>query len=166
MIPEYYKKYIDFSTKGRADIREIFENPKVFSNLIKDMIKLFKDIKFDKVIGIDALGFVLASPIALKLKKPLVFVRKEGKLPGLKKDKARISFIDYQKRKTMEILKKSINKNERVLIVDEWIETGGQVKAIIGLIESLGGKVAGIGVINADKKAKPLFDKYNLRSLI
>lgn len=168
MIKNYYRKYIDFNARPRADISEIFENPMVFSNLIRDLVVMFKDIKIDKVVGMDAMGFLLASPIALKMKKPLVLVRKEGKLPGLKKDIARISFVDYQHKKTMEVLRKSINKGDRILIIDEWVETGGQVKGVIKLIEGLGGKIVGIGVLNADRKnrAVKLLDKYNLRSLI
>jgi len=168
MNKNYYRKYIDFETKRRADMSEIFENPKVFSNLINDMVALFNGIKIDKVIGMDAFGFILASPIALKLKKPLTLARKGGKLPGLKKDISKISIIDYQCNKIIEIPKKSIKKGDRVLIIDEWIKTGGQMAGVIKLIEKLGGRVVGIGTINADenKGARKLFNKYNLKSII
>ncbi|MBR9701303.1 adenine phosphoribosyltransferase [Candidatus Pacearchaeota archaeon] len=168
MKSDYYKRYIDVNTKRKADISELFQNPKVFSNLISDMVALFRGIKIDKVIGIDAYGFVLAAPMALKLKKPLVLVRKEGKLPGLQKNIARVSIVDYKERKIMEVLRKSIKKGDRVLIVDEWIESGGQMKGVVKLLERLGAKIVGIGVINADRKKCPriLLDKYNLQSLI
>ena len=59
-----YKKYINMKTKGRCDVTPIFENSKVFSNLISDMIKPFTKTGIDKIAGIDALGFVLAGAIA------------------------------------------------------------------------------------------------------
>ncbi|MAG76041.1 MAG: adenine phosphoribosyltransferase [Colwelliaceae bacterium] len=162
----YYNKKINRKTKGRCDVTPLFEDPTVFSRLVSDLIKPFSKTKYNKVAGLDALGFVLASAVSLKTKKPLVLIRKEGKLPGLKKTST--SFIDYSRhKKTFEINKSSISKGDRVLIVDEWIETGTQAKAAIKLIEKLGGKVAGIAVINADlnKKTKILFDKYNLKPL-
>ena len=83
-------------------------------------------------------------------------------------DKVKISIIDYQCNKIIEIPKKSIKKGDRVLIIDEWIETGGQMAGVIKLIEKLGGRVVGIGTINADenKGARKLFNKYNLKSII
>lgn len=167
MKSEYYRKYISFETKGRSDISGILANPDVFENMIKDLIKSFRG--FDKIAAIDALGFILGGAMAFESKKPLVLIRKGGKLPNLDKDIVRKSFVDYTKTtKSFEMTKNSITKGDRVLIVDEWIETGSQVKAAISLIEGLGGKVAGITTINADKNenTKVLFDKYNLKSLI
>jgi adenine phosphoribosyltransferase len=167
MKSEYFKKYISFETKGKSDISPLLANPEAFNNMIKDLIKPFKD--FDKIAAIDALGFILGGAVAFKVKKPLILIRKEGKLPNLDKDIIRESFLDYTKtNKSFEITKKSITKGDKVLIVDEWIETGAQLKAAISLIESLGGKVIGISTLNADKneQTKILFDKYNLKSLI
>jgi len=78
------------------------------------------------------------------------------------------SFVDYSKnRKTFEINKNSIKKGDRVLIVDEWIETGTQLKASIKLVEKLGGEVIGISALNVDKndKTRLLFEKYNLKPI-
>ena len=166
MISEYYDKYIDFETKGRSDIGPLLANPKAFNNMIKDLIKPFNN--FDKIAAIDALGFILGGAMAFKAKKPLILIRKEGKLPNLDKEVVKSSFIDYTKTtKSFEITRNSINKGDKVLIVDEWIETGAQLKAAISLIEGLGGKVIGISTLNADKneQTKILFEKYNLKSL-
>ena len=120
------------------------------------------------VAGLDAFGFILGAPIALKLKKSFVPIRKGGKLPGIKGTIIRTSFIDYsKKRKSLEISTNAIKKGDKVLIVDEWIETGTQMKAAIRLIEKLGGTVIGISVLCSHKnaKTKPLFDKYNCQAI-
>lgn len=162
----YYDKYINKKTKIRYDVTPIFGNPKVFSNLVNDLIKPFRKTKFDKIVGLDALGFIIGGAISNKLKIGFVPVRKGEKLPGLKKIKT--SFIDYtKKKKTFEMNKGSIKKGDKILIVDEWIETGSQVKAAIKLIEKQGGKVIGISAIAAHKepKTKILFERYNCKAI-
>jgi adenine phosphoribosyltransferase len=124
---EYYDKFINKRTIGRYDVTPLFKDPKVFANLISDLIKLFKKDSFDVIVGIDALGFIIGGAMAHKLKKGLVLVRKGGKLPAIGGTIIRTSFRDYTKtKKTLEMNLGSIKKNERVLIVDEWIETGSQ----------------------------------------
>jgi len=165
---DYYEKYINKNTTGRYDVTPLFENAEVFSRLIDDLIEPFKDTKFDKIVGLDALGFVLGGAMAIKMKKGFVPLRKGGRLPGVKGTVARTSFVDYSKnRKTFEVNKNSIKKDDKVLIVDEWIETGTQVKASIRLIEKLGGKVIGISTLNVDKnnKTRLFFQKYNLKPI-
>lgn len=165
---DYYDKHINKNTTGRYDVTPLFENPEVFSRLIGDLIEPFKNIKFNKIVGLDALGFVLGGAIAIRMKKGFVPVRKEGKLPGVEGTVVRTSFVDYSKNsKTFEINRNSIKKGDKVLIVDEWIETGTQLKASIKLIEKLGGKVIGISALNIDKndKTRLLFEKYNLQPI-
>lgn len=165
---EYYDKKINKRTKGRYDITPIFQEYESFNNLINDIIKPFKNKKIDKVVGLDALGFIVGSAIALKLKKGLVVMRKDGKLPGIKGTKIKTSFVDYSKKnKSFEMNKGSIKKGEKILIADEWIETGTQVKAAIKLIEKQGGKVTGITSLVAEKteRTKTLFDNYDCKAI-
>jgi len=169
---DYYKKFIT-DHPFRSDVTNLFENPKVFNNLINDLIKPFKKEKIDKIVALDALGFVLGGAIAYKLSVPLVLARKGGKLPHNKKDLAKVLFWDYTKRlgenqkKSIEIKKSSIRKGDKVLIVDEWIETGTQLKAVIKIVEKLGGQIIGISTMCADKnkKTKILFNEFNCRAL-
>ncbi len=164
----YYDRHINKNTTGRCDVTPLFENPEVFARLIDDLIEPFKDIEFDKIVGLDALGFVLGGAMAIRMKKGFVPLRKGGKFPGVKGTVVKTSFVDYsKKRKTFEMNKNSIKKDEKVLIVDEWIETGTQVKASIRLIEKLGGKVIGISTLNVDKndKTRILFEEYNLKAI-
>ena len=165
---KYYSKFINKKTKGRYDVTPIFKNPKVFSNLTTDLIKPFKKVKFNKIASLDALGFIIGGVISNKLKVGFVPIRKGGNLPGIKGTLIKIHFTDYtKKRKSLEMNKSSIKKGDRVLIVDEWIETGSQIKAAIKLIEQQSGKVVGITTLNAEKnpKTRILFEKYNCKSI-
>lgn len=164
----YYDNYVNKKTKLRYDVTPIFQNPQVFSNLINDLIKPFKEKKFNVIVGLDALGFIIGGAMAHKLKVSFVPVRKGGKLPGIKGTVIKTSFIDYSKeKKTFEMNKGAIKKGNKVLIVDEWIETGSQVKSAIKLIEKQGGKIIGITTLCAHKtpKTKILFEKYNCKSI-
>ncbi len=168
MSYEYYDNYINKKTKGRYDATPIFGNPKVFTNLLDDLAGPFKKDKIDKIAGLEALGFIIGGALAIKLKIGFIPVRKGGKLPGIRGTVIRKSFTDYSKtKKSFEISKSSIKKGERILIVDEWIETGAQVKAAIWLIEKLGGKVAGVSALcsHANKSTRELFDRYNLKAI-
>lgn len=165
---EYYYKYINKKTRNRYDATPIFANPKVFSNLVTDLTRPFRNVKLDKIVGLDALGFILGGAISERLKVGFVPVRKGGKLPGVKGSVIKTSTIDYtKKKKTFEMNKGSIKRGDRVLIVDEWIETGSQVKAAIKLVEKQGGKVIGVSALCAEKtpKTKVLFYKYNCKAI-
>tara|TARA_Y100000310_G_scaffold333646_1_gene411617 strand:- start:1659 stop:2177 length:519 start_codon:yes stop_codon:yes gene_type:complete len=164
----YYEKFVNKNTKGRYDVVPLFGKPEVFSNLIGDLIKPFKKVKIDKVVGLDSLGFVIGSAVAFKLKKGFVAVRKGGRSPGVKGTVLKVNFKDYSKKnKVFEINKNLIKKRDRILIVDDWIESGEQMKAAIKLIEKLSGEVVGISVLRAHrtKETEVLFDKYNCKAI-
>lgn len=168
MDSNYYMNFIVYEGKLRSDITPIFENKVAFSNLINDLIKPFNNEKIDKIVALDALGFVLGSAMANKLGVGLVLARKGGKLPRKKNNLFKQSFIDYTKtKKSFEISKNSIKAGERVLIVDEWIETGAQINAVIKIIEKAQGGIVGISVFSAENnnKTKTLFNKYNLKTI-
>ena len=166
---EYYDKYINKETKNRYDVTPIFENPVVFSKLLNDLIKPFKEIGFDKIAGLDALGFIIGGALAQKTKVGFIAIRKGGKLPGIKNTVLKTSsFVDYTNTsKSFEINKSSIKKGDKILLVDEWIETGTQMKAAIKLIEELGGEIIGISALcsHKNKQTEVLFDKYNLKAI-
>jgi len=166
---EYYDQYINKKTKGRYDITPIFENPEVFSNLLNDLIKPFKDSKFDKIASLDALGFVIGGALAQKKNTGFICIRKNGKLPGINNTVLKTSsFIDYTNTsKSFEINKSSVKEGGKILLVDEWIETGTQIKSAIKLIEELGGEIIGISSLcsHKNKQTKILFNKYNLKSI-
>jgi adenine phosphoribosyltransferase len=98
----------------------------------------------DKVVGIEARGFILAAPVALALGAGFVPVRKAGKLPG--RTHAVSYALEYGEA-TLEIHADSIVAGERVLVVDDVLATGGTVAATRELVERCGGEVAGVAVL-------------------
>jgi adenine phosphoribosyltransferase len=162
-----YLELIDTHTQGnRNDVTPLFADPGAFADLIDDLAEPFRGEPFEYVAGIDALGFILGAALALKLGKGFLPLRKGGKLPV-----AVISreFSDYSGQvKTLELRQGMIKAGDRVLLADEWIETGAQVKAAIGLIESQGGIVFGIASINIDNnlQTESLMKKYRFHVLL
>lgn len=148
-----YLHLIDIHTLGpRCDVTPLFAHPAAFAQLVMDLSYPFQSIPVDFVAGIDALGFILGTAIAIHLQKGFIPIRKAGKLPveTVKRD-----FIDYSgSKKILEIRKGILPESANVLLVDEWIETGAQVQAAIALVEAEGGVVVGITTINID--ANPL----------
>ena len=140
-IPDYPKKGILF-----RDITTLIKNAEAFSYTNEKIIELSSKITFDKVAAIESRGFVFAAPLSHQLRKPFILLRKKNKLPA---DTHSVDFeLEYGKA-TVEVHKDSIQKDEKVLIIDDLIATGGTAEAAAKLVEISGGKVAGfIFVIN------------------
>ncbi len=164
----YYDRLINKRTRGRYDVTPVFADPRAFKNLVTDLLRPFKNTRFNKVASLDALGFIIGGAVAIKRKAGFVAVRKGGMLPGVPGTVIREPFVDYSKKKKhFEINRNAVKKGDRVLIVDEWIETGAQARAAIRLIERRGGKVVGIACLctERNKGTRILFDKYNCRPI-
>ena len=140
-IPDYPKKGILF-----RDITTLIKNPDAFNFSIDKIVDISKKIKFDKISAIESRGFVFASAVSYKLKKPLIMMRKKNKLPA---ERHSVDFeLEYGKA-TIEVHKDSISENDSVLIIDDLIATGGTADAAAKLVEISKGKVAAfIFVIN------------------
>ncbi|MBN2508749.1 MAG: adenine phosphoribosyltransferase [Spirochaetales bacterium] len=141
------RKVPDFPKPGILfyDITSILTNPEAFRFCIEEMKKRYGHTAVDRVAAVEARGFLFAAPFAKELGKPLVLLRKKGKLPG----------ETISKRFTLEygedeihVQKADVVPGENVLIVDDLIATGGTLKASAEIIEQAGAKVCGIfGVI-------------------
>ena len=140
-IQDYPKKGILF-----RDITTLIKEPKAFNFAIDKIFEISKKIEFDKVSAIESRGFIFASTISYLANKPLVLLRKKNKLPA---ERHSIDFqLEYGKA-TIEVHKDSIEKNEKILVIDDLIATGGTAEAAAKLIEISGGSVAGfIFIIN------------------
>ena len=151
-IPDYPKKGILF-----RDITTLIKNESAFSETINQIVERSKKFKFTKIAAIESRGFVFASAVSYILKKPFILLRKKNKLP------AETHSIDFKLEygtATMEVHKDSIEKNDKVLLIDDLIATGGTAEAAAKLIEVSKGEVAGfVFVIN-------LFDLGGCDSLI
>jgi len=161
-IPNYPKKGILF-----RDITTLIKNAEAFKYTNDKIIELAKRIEFDKVAAIESRGFVFASTVSYQLKKPFILLRKKNKLP------AEVHSIDFELeygKATIEVHKDSIEKKEKILIIDDLIATGGTADAAAKLIEISGGQVAAfIFVINLyDLPGNNLLKKkgYKTESLI
>ena len=161
-IPNYPKKGILF-----RDITTLIKNKDAFSETIDQIIERSKKYNFDKIAAIESRGFVFASAISYILKKPFIMLRKKNKLP------ADVHSIDFELEygtATIEVHKDSIERNEKVLIIDDLIATGGTAEAAAKLVEISKGKVAAfIFVINLFDLGgcKSLLDKsYKIENLI
>jgi adenine phosphoribosyltransferase len=126
-IPDYPKKGILF-----RDITSLIENTRAFNYALKKMHMISKKINHTKIAGIESRGFIFASALAYLNKKPLVLLRKKNKLPGKKiSQKFKLEYgID-----TIEVHKSSLNKKDKVIIVDDLIATGGTALASAKLIK-------------------------------
>jgi adenine phosphoribosyltransferase len=163
----YYDRLIG-KTPHRYDVTPIFENPAVFQNLVRDLMSQISRIAFDKVVAIDSLGFILGAAIAIDQEKPLILLRKGGKLPYESSKIVRVSLKDYSETvKALEMRKGAVSRGDSILLADEWVETGSQVRAAIKILRKQQAKVVGIVAISADRnrKTKMLFEKYHLTTL-
>ena len=161
-IPDYPKKGILF-----RDITTLIKDSDAFNYTNDKIIGLAKKIEFDKVAAIESRGFVFASTVSYSLKKPFILLRKKNKLP------AEVHSVDFELeygKATIEVHKDSIEKNEKILVIDDLIATGGTAEAAAKLIEISGGQVASfIFVINLyDLPGNNLLKKkgYKTESLI
>ena len=140
-IPDYPKKGILF-----RDITTLIKDENAFEETINQIIERSKKYNFTKIAAIESRGFVFASAVSFVLKKPFIMLRKKNKLP------ADVHSVDFELEygtATIEVHKDSINKEDKVLIVDDLIATGGTADAAAKLVEISKGKVAAfIFVIN------------------
>ena len=140
-IKDYPKKGILF-----RDITTLIKNEKAFTKCIDEIVDKSKKFKFDKIAAIEARGFVFASAVSYILKKPFILLRKKNKLPA---DSYAVDFQLEYGTATMEVHKDSIEKDDKVLLIDDLIATGGTAEAAAKLIEISKGKVSGfVFVIN------------------
>jgi adenine phosphoribosyltransferase len=132
-IPNFPQEGIIF-----RDITSLLQNPDGFNLAIEGLREKLAGVEFDSVAGLDARGFLFASPIAYTEHKGLIPVRKKGKLP---RETVSQSYALEYGTAEVEIHTDSVKPNDRVVIIDDLIATGGTIEATIKLVERLGGKV-------------------------
>lgn len=145
----WYLDIMSPNTKGKKfawlDPTSIYINGDAFHDLLDDLISDLASVKCDVVAGLDAMGFVLGSALATRLKVGFLPIRKAGKLCV---DTDSVAFSNYSGRtQHMEMRKPAFSAGTKVLLVDQWVETGGTVDGAIRLIERQGGTVAGLVTI-------------------
>ena len=147
-LKKYIRSVIDYPKKGILfrDITTLIKEPGAFNYSIDKIIEISKKVQFTKIAAIESRGFVFASAVSYITKKPFILLRKKNKLPA---ERFSVDFELEYGRATIEVHKDSIDKKDKVLIIDDLIATGGTAEAAAKLVELAGGKVAGfIFVIN------------------
>ena len=133
------------------DPSTIYISASAFHALVDDLIAPFESSNIDVVAGFDAMGFVLGSAIATRLGKGFLTIRKAGKVPV---ETDVVDFVNYSGRtQQMEMRKPAFAPGTRVLLVDQWVETGGTMDAGIRLLERQGGVIAGIATVCVEETA-------------
>ncbi len=145
-LKKYIRNIPDFPKKGIIfrDITPLLKNPKAFKFAILKLLEYFKTKKIDKIVSIEARGFILGSCLAYQLGCGFIPVRKKGKLPyktiSVEYD------LEYGK-DILEIHEDAIEKNDKIVIIDDVLATGGTSFAVSKLVEKCGGKVVGLGFL-------------------
>ena len=143
-LREHIRDIADYPQPGVVfrDITPLLGRAAAFGRAVDDLVYLFHDVPVDRVVGIESRGFIVAAPVAYRLRAGFVPVRKAGKLPWAV---AREEYdLEYGTDK-LEIHRDAIHPGERILIVDDVLATGGTAAATSRLVETLGGVVVGLG---------------------
>ena len=166
----WYLNIMSPNTKGEKfawlDPTSIYINTNAFIDLLDDLLDDLEEIDCDVIAGIDAMGFVLGSALAARLRKGFLPIRKAGKLCV---DTKKVDFVNYSKRNQfMEIRFPAFEAGTKVIIVDQWVETGGTMGAAIKLIEQQGGLVKGVIAlaIEENDNTKKLRNNYKCFSAV
>lgn len=159
-IPDFPKPGILFK-----DITTLLKDKQAFKQAIDALVDKYKNKKIDKVVAVEARGFMLGGAVAYRLGVGFVPVRKKGKLPW--KTNSVTYELEYGT-DTLEMHHDAINSGESILIVDDLLATGGTVKAVTELIKQFQGKITGIAFLIelADLKGKDKLKGYPVFSLI
>ena len=159
-IPDFPKPGITFK-----DITPLLADKKAFAYTVDAIAHHFDRDEIDKVLGIEARGFIIAAPLAYRFTAGLIPVRKAGKLPWHVESEEYL--LEYGT-DLLEIHRDAIDPGERILIVDDVLATGGTAAATATLTERCGGKVAGIATIMelAFLGARDKLSSYEILSLV
>lgn len=159
-VPDFPKPGINF-----YDITTLLLDPTGLKQTIDALYENRPSGPIDTVIGIESRGFIFATPLAYQLGAGFVPVRKPKKLPA---ECVSVSYELEYGTDTLEMHKDAVGEGHNVLIVDDLLATGGTAKAVVDLVEGVGGKVAGLlFVVELDfLGGRNRFNGYDVRSLI
>src|SRR5229473_2027341 len=159
-VPDFPKAGINF-----YDITTLLKHPEGLRKTVDALAAEFAGENIDTVVGVEARGFIFAPALAYHLHSGFVPVRKPKKLPA---EKTSISYDLEYGQDTLEIHSDAIGNGDRVIIADDLLATGGTARAVVDLVESLGGEVVGlVFVVELEfLPSRKKLDGYDVRSLI
>ncbi|XP_061683717.1 adenine phosphoribosyltransferase isoform X2 [Syngnathoides biaculeatus] len=161
----WYLSLMAPNRKGPAfawlDPSRLYCNSQALADCVEDVVRPFRHDAVDLVAGIDAMGFILGGAIASTLGKGFLAIRKAGHLCVSGR---RETYSDYTGReKTMEVRDDAIKPGVRVLLVDQWIETGGTMTAAIRLLERMGATIVGVAAVAVENSEGGKWIKENYK---
>lgn len=159
-IPDYPKKGVVF-----RDITTLLKDGKAFSACIDELADWARGKDADYIVGIEARGFIIGAALAVKLGLGFVPARKKGKLP--RKTVGKKYQLEYGEEE-IEIHKDAIEKDRGVIIADDLLATGGTARAVADLVESVGGRIAGLAFLIElpGLKGRERLKGYDVNSLL
>ncbi len=138
-VPDFPKDGINF-----YDITTLLKDADGLKQTLDALAEQYKDQNIDTVIGVESRGFIFAAPLAYQLGAGFVPVRKPKKLPA---EKVSVSYDLEYGQDTLEMHKDAVGEGHKVLIVDDLLATGGTAKAVVDLVEGLGGEIVGLAFV-------------------
>ncbi len=145
-VQDYIRTIVDFPHEGIMfrDVTTLFADPRGFRIAVDQMLHPYAGMRIDKVVGLEARGFILGGAIAHQLSVGFVPIRKKGKLPGATISQAYT--LEYGEA-VVEVHDDAITAGEKILLVDDLLATGGTAEAGIKLVERLGGQIIGCAFV-------------------
>lgn len=145
-VRDHIRAIADYPEAGVTfrDITPLLGDAAAFGRAVDDLVTRFHDVDVDRVVGVESRGFILAAPVAYRLRAGFVPVRKPGKLPWAV---AREEYDLEYGRDKLEVHRDAIHPDENILIVDDVLATGGTAAATGRLVETLGGNIVGFGFL-------------------
>ena len=159
-VPDFPKPGINF-----YDITTLLKDAEGLRESVRLLKDLNEDLLIDTVIGVESRGFIFGAPLAIELGTGFIPVRKPKKLPA---ECVSISYDLEYGQDALEMHKDAVGEGHKVLIVDDLLATGGTARAVVDLVESVGGEVVGLNfVVELDfLSGRNKFEGYNVRSLL
>ena len=159
-VPDFPKPGINF-----YDITTLLLDAEGLEQTIDALTEKCRGKSIDTVIGVESRGFIFGAPLAYQLGVGFIPVRKPNKLPS---ESVSVSYDLEYGQDSLEMHKDAVGEGHRVLIVDDLLATGGTAKAVVDLVESVGGKIEGLlFVVELDfLKGREKFNGYNVESLV
>jgi adenine phosphoribosyltransferase len=159
-IPDFPKEGILFK-----DITPLLKDGEALKEAIRRMAAMFRDYDIDYVVGIEARGFLVGTPLAIALDKGFIPIRKPGKLPH---EVLHMAYELEYGENVLEIHKDAVSKGDKILLIDDLLATGGTTLAATKMIEKLGGEVVACGFLLElkDLDGRKVLKDYEVKSLL
>ena len=166
-LKDYIRDIPDFPQPGILfrDITPLLRDAGAFNYTVDQIAQQCQGKDIDAIVAIESRGFLFGAPLACRMGKPFIPVRKQGKLPG---ETVSVEYSLEYGSNVMEMHLEDVSRGDRVLILDDVLATGGTLAAAVQLVEKAGGKVSSIGlVIELEAlEGRKLLEGYDIFSLV